>query len=321
MFGISAYSQTPFASIPTSGNVTIQQLLTVSSYISYGFLNNFAINSNAINGVFTTNGVLSTNTITNKINKTFSYVGSVASSLTNFSAFLKLLSVVATSTNTVFKAIQTTKTVVISSTVFALKTVNKIISYINTVINSLIISRAYLKLLSVAVVSTTTLIKLISKTFVAFCVNFVLSIKVVSKKVSASVSNTSTLLYGFFFIRTLNVFVTTTNTIVRLLALARTIAVAVISTATIQKNRAKILLVVSITSSYTSTTTAKFVLLVTTVYTTVVSRLYKVLPNIEDTIIVPTKKVIVQVFASFSDILVKPKKTNIVVIKQDDVNG
>jgi hypothetical protein len=46
-----------------------------------------------------------------------------------------------------------------------------------------------------------------------------------------------------------------------------------------------------------------------------------VLPNIEDTVIVPTKKVIVQVFAGFKDILVKPRKTNIVVIKQDDVNG
>jgi hypothetical protein len=63
------------------------------------------------------------------------------------------------------------------------------------------------------------------------------------------------------------------------------------------------------------------VLLVTTVYTSVVSHFYRVLPNIEDTIFVPTKKVIVQVFAGFIDILVKPKKTNIVVTKQDDVNG
>ena len=72
---------------------------------------------------------------------------------------------------------------------------------------------------------------------------------------------------------------------------------------------------------YISTRTARFVLLVTTVYTSVISHFYKVLPNIEDTILVPTKKVMVQVFASFKDILVKPRKTNIVVVKQDDVHG
>jgi len=265
MFGISAYAQTSFASIPTSGNVTLQKLLsvvstssltlltsktinvilTVFSYISFGTLNSFAINNNAINNASTTNGVISTNTIINKINKTFSYVSSVASSLTNSSVFLRLLSVVATSTNTILKGIQTTKTVVTNSTASAFKVRAKIISYISTTTNSLIVSRAYLKLLSVVVAST----------------------------------------------------------------------------ATIQKARAKILLAISTTSSFVTTVTARFVLLVTTVYTSVVSHFYKVLPNIEDTIFVPTKKVIVQVFAGFKDILVRPRKTNIVVIKQDDVNG
>jgi hypothetical protein len=152
-------------------------------------------------------------------------------------------------------------------------------------------------------------------------VSITLFVKVVGKKVIASVSSTVLLLYGFFFIRTLTVAVTTTSTMLRLLTLARTISASVTSTAVIQTMRALTLLVIANTTSYVTTITARFVLLVTTVYTSVVSYFYKVLPNIEDTIFVPTKKVIVQVFAGFKDILVRPRKTNIVVIKQDDVNG
>jgi len=302
-------------------NRIISVILTVFSYISFGALNSFAINNNAINNASTTNGVISTNTIINKINKTFSYVSSVASSLTNSSVFLRLLSVVAASTNTILKAIQTTKTVVTSSTASVLKVVGKVVSYVSTSTNSLIPSRAYLRLLSVTSTSTATMFKLVGKTITALCVSVVLFIKVVGKKATASVSSTATLLYGFFIGRLLTVSVSTTNTVSKLLTLTKTILATVASTATIQKDRAKILLAISTTNSFVTTVTARFVLLVTTVYTSVVSHFYKVLLNIEDTIIVPTKKVIVQVFVGFTDILVKPKKTNIVVTKQDDVNG
>jgi hypothetical protein len=302
-------------------NRIINVILTVFSYISFGALNSFAINNNAINDASTTNGVISTNTITNNINKTFSYVSSVASSLTNSSAFLKLLSVVAASTNTILKTIQTTKTVVTSSTASVLKVVGKVVSYVSTSTNSLIPSRAYLRLLSVTSTSTATMFKLVGKTIAALCVSVVLFIKVVGKKATVSVSSTATLLYGFFFNKILSVSVSTTNTVSKLLTLTKTILATVASTATIQKAKAKILLAISTTSSFVTTVTARFVLLVTTVYTSVVSHFYKVLLNIEDTIIVPTKKVIVQVFVGFTDILVKPKKTNIVVTKQDDVNG
>jgi dimeric dUTPase (all-alpha-NTP-PPase superfamily) len=74
-------------------------------------------------------------------------------------------------------------------------------------------------------------------------------------------------------------------------------------------------------NSIVSTTTTRFVLLVTTVYTTVVSQFYRVLTNIVDTLIVPTKKVIVQVFGGFTAVIARPKKTNVVVTKQDDLNG
>lgn len=95
----------------------------------------------------------------------------------------------------------------------------------------------------------------------------------------------------------------------------------IISSATILKARDATLLVIVTTTSYITTVTARFVLLVTTVYTTVVSQFYRVLTNIVDTLIVPTKKVIVQVFGGFTAVIARPKKTNVVVTKQDDLNG
>ena len=92
-------------------------------------------------------------------------------------------------------------------------------------------------------------------------------------------------------------------------------------TASLRRLLGRLLQTTSSATATILTSTTRFVLLVTTVYTSVVIHFYRVLLNIEDTIIVPTKKVIVQVFVGFTDILVKPKKTNIVVIKQDDVNG
>jgi hypothetical protein len=62
------------------------------------------------------------------------------------------------------------------------------------------------------------------------------------------------------------------------------------------------------------------VLLVTSVYTTVVSYIHLVLPNVVDTLFVPTKKIAVKV-AGFVSVLVRPKKTNVVASKQDDIYG
>jgi hypothetical protein len=141
------------------------------------------------------------------------------------------------------------------------------------------------------------------------------------KKVTASVSSTVVLLYGFYFNRTLSVSVTTTATISRLLSLFRTLVVTpVSSTVSIITLRGIVILVIVGTNAYISTITARFVLLVTTVYTTVVSYIHKVLPNVVDTLFVPTRKVVVRV-AGFVSILVRPKKTNVVATKQDDIYG
>ena len=106
------------------------------------------------------------------------------------------------------------------------------------------------------------------------------------------------------------------------LSLFREIVITpIISSATILKAIDATILAIVTTTSYITTVTARFVLLVTTVYTTVVSQFYRVLTNIVDTLIVPTKKVIVQVFGGFTTVIARPKKTNVVVTKQDDLNG
>jgi hypothetical protein len=137
-----------------------------------------------------------------------------------------------------------------------------------------------------------------------------------------SVTSAVAITYGFFFTRTLTITATTTSTLRIALSLFRTLVISpVVSIVTLIKARGKVLVAVVGTSVYITTTIARFVLLVTTVYTSVVSHFYRVLLNIEDTIFVPTKKVMVQVFGGFINILVRPSKTNVVVTKQDDLNG
>ena len=103
------------------------------------------------------------------------------------------------------------------------------------------------------------------------------------------------------------------------------IAIHLVSVSYVVTTTASLFKTIKKTFSFTSTSSAsikftRFVLLVTTVYTSVVSYFYKVLPNIVDTLFVPTKKVAVKV-AGFVSILVRPKKTNVVASKQDDIYG
>jgi len=79
--------------------------------------------------------------------------------------------------------------------------------------------------------------------------------------------------------------------------------------------------VVSTVVATLSRTVQRFVLLITTVYTTVVSYIYKVLPDVVDTLIVPARRIVLQPFVGFVSILVRGKKTNIDVSKQDDIYG
>jgi len=73
-------------------------------------------------------------------------------------------------------------------------------------------------------------------------------------------------------------------------------------------------------TAFVFTQSKRLVLLVVTAYTTIVSYVHKVLPDVVDTLFVPTKKVAVSV-VQFLSVLVRPKKTNVVASKQDDLYG
>jgi hypothetical protein len=97
--------------------------------------------------------------------------------------------------------------------------------------------------------------------------------------------------------------------------------IAVTSTATVVKARAIELLVTVLSASGVTTASRRFVLLVAIVYTNVVSSAYKLITDVYDTIIVPTKKTMLKLSGVFTSILVRPSKTNVVASKQDDLDG
>jgi hypothetical protein len=141
------------------------------------------------------------------------------------------------------------------------------------------------------------------------------------KTIAVSTSSVTTLLNSLAFFRTLTATSSTTNTISKAQSFYRTIAASTVtSVATIIREVSKIVIVASSVQATISTSTQRFVLLVTTVYTSVVSYIHQVLPNVVDTVFVPTRKVLVKA-VGFVSILVRPKKTNVVASKQDDIYG
>ena len=147
------------------------------------------------------------------------------------------------------------------------------------------------------------------------------STRLVSKRVVASVSNTIVLSYAFALYRTLSASATSTVTVIKALTLFRVmVATPLTSAVSFVKAIKTSLTINSYSYVYITTKTARFVLLVTNVYTNVVSYVHRILPNVVDTLFVPTKKTLVTV-AGFVSVLVRPKKTNIVASKQDDIYG
>ena len=114
------------------------------------------------------------------------------------------------------------------------------------------------------------------------------------------------------FNRTLSVVQSTTTTMVRGLMYGKTlVSNAVTSTVTMARALGHQLSLFVLQASAVTLTrpVTRLVLLITTVYTTVVFHFYKVLPNIADTLIVPARKVVIKVFAGFTSILVNKKDT------------
>ena len=183
------------------------------------------------------------------------------------------------------------------------------------------IVKAVGKFVSVVSTNSIVLVKQANKLVSAISNSAVATTKTINKTVSKTISSTATLLYGFLFVRSLSVVTTTTSTISNIKSLFRTVTTNVVSSvAAILKARNLTLLFSASANPYISTRTARFVLLVTNVYTNVVSYVHRILPNVVDTLFVPTKKTLVTV-AGFVSVLVRPKKTNIVASKQDDIYG
>jgi hypothetical protein len=112
---------------------------------------------------------------------------------------------------------------------------------------------------------------------------------------------------------------TSTATLAQARFYFRTLVVTPItSTASLAKAFIKVLAVS--TASAVSFAKLRLVLLVTSVYTTAVVYAHKLVFNVKDTLFVPTRKVALQL-VSFTSILVRPKKTNVVASKQDDLDG
>jgi hypothetical protein len=179
----------------------------------------------------------------------------------------------------------------------------------------------HLVALSYVVTTANSLSKQVSKTLTTSLSNTVSVVKSVYKRLAVSISNTIVLTISSVYNRVLSVtssvVATLTKTRIAFLTLTANV---VSSTADLIKQVSKPIVVLSTTVASISTATTRFVLLVTTVYTTVVSYIHRLLPNVVDTLFVPTKKVLVKA-VGFVSVLVRPKKTNIVASKQDDLYG
>ena len=252
------------------------------------------------------------------------FVTSSTTTSTLARAFLRTLSVSSSTTNTLVKAIAHTFTVSSTSTATLLKTLSKTISRSVTATTTLV--KANSKTFTVASSVVATLTKRIATTLITYGTK-ILNPSALNDSVlndlalnsgqpsyvsSAGIGSYTTLSINNVFNRTLSVVQSTTTTMVRALTLARTLtANAVTSTVAMVRtiNRVVFLLVVQPAAVTLSKPVNRLVLLITTVYTTVVFHFYKVLPNIADTLIVPARKVVIKVFAGFTSILVNKKDT------------
>ena len=192
------------------------------------------------------------------------------------------------------------------------------------------------KPLAVAVSTVTTAVKTIYKELITFGVKYT-NIGAVGNVLVNSLSlNSDNPLY------TATAGITTTATLSTLSIYRRTLAALsnvaatlsafwltykiltasiVISVAVILSNvQISLSYLVTSVSSYTRFVT-RFVLLVTTAYTSVVAYAAYIFVSFQDTLMVRARKISARKLADFISIRVSPKKTNITVVDQDDLNG
>ena len=279
------------------------------------------INKN-ISPVIYEHGGLGATTVVKFVSKVISKTSASAVSLLTAASLFRTLTIASTATTTLIKKAQLTKSVIVTSVTTLTRSIGKIIDSGVETVSVLILKIAlHLVALSYVVTTTASISKEIGKTLTTSLTNTVAVVRSVYKNIAATVINTIVLTINSFYYKVLSVTSSVTTTLSRTAVVFLTLTVNVVSsTIDLIKEVSKSLAALSTIDSTVSTATVRFVLLVTTVYSSVVSSTYQVLTNVVDTIFVPTRKVLVKA-VGFVSILVRPKKTNVVASKQDDIYG
>ena len=214
---------------PVQRNVILVAYIYVNQVYSYisGAINSFFLNANPINSASTPDAYLNS-TIIKQANKTL--LASIANAVTLISgfAFGKILSVVATSSSAIIKAISTIKTITSTVTATLSKFIDKVLSDVQvvtatilTAVNRLVTLLAY----SSSSVSITKGIDKIIPLITSSVIASISFIKSFVRDITVSVSSTVTLLSGRFYYRALSVVSTITVTIQNTLLKTLTISV------------------------------------------------------------------------------------------------
>ena len=297
---------------------TTSKLLTTNKTLSY-------LTSSSLSKLLVVNKLVSylsssSITIVKALSKALSVSSSVVVSLVR--AVNRLLTLLFTSTNTatLTKQARLPKTTTATSSVVSFKAISKTIDTgIDHVIVVLLDIAMHLVSISYAITTTNSLSKKFAKalnTINTASVNLYLGYY---RVLTATISTTTATINKLVGI-TRSVVSNTTTTMVRALFKYVLLTYNTVSSATLTKQIAKLFSYLSVSTLLLATKTSRFVLLVTTVYTSAVSYIYRVLPNVVDTLLVPTRKTLVAV-VGFVSVLVRPKKTNVVASKQDDLYG
>ena len=95
------------------------------------------------------------------------------------------------------------------------------------------------------------------------------------------------------------------------------------STATTTLNKSVFLVFAALVASVSGiiAPSLRYVLLVTTAYSSVIAYVYRLTGNIKELVYVPTRKVVIKDLVKLTSILVKPTKTTVVASEQDNLDG
>ena len=211
-----------------------------------------------------------------------------------------------------------------TATVSAMRLYKRVLSTTQTTVNSLVTAFNKLKVMP-AIVSTSvaTLVRQVNKNISISLTNFVVLIKQVQTTLIIVVVSTAMLNTASMFYRLLFVAQSTINNLnVRLVNYFYK-TLPVVSTATTTLNKSVFLVFAALVASVSGiiAPSLRYVLLVTTAYSSVIAYVYRLTGNIKELVYVPTRKVVIKDLVKLTSILVKPTKTTVVASEQDNLDG